>query len=173
MKRGAEEAGIGLSFQVNDEEPIVITEAPAVDPITGEVEASAVERYDSICPDCGGDGRLDDRTGGGHHKCKACDGTGKIVMERPATPIVLVAWPDNPDMQTIEVGPLTRYGELAADFLASLPNDDPRRTDAFTDYRIVDVDADSERDPHAIIMPADYGLEFSVEAVAKAEESAA
>lgn len=42
-------------------------------------------------------------------------------------------------------------------------DDDPRRRDAFTDYRIIDVDADSERDPHAIIASADYGLEFSVE----------
>ena len=29
-----------------------------------------------LCPDCHGEGRLPDKTGGGHHKCKACDGTG-------------------------------------------------------------------------------------------------
>jgi len=28
------------------------------------------------CSECDGDGRLLDKTGGGHHKCKACNGTG-------------------------------------------------------------------------------------------------
>lgn len=37
MKRSAQEAGIGLSFQVNGGESVVISEAPDVDPITGEV----------------------------------------------------------------------------------------------------------------------------------------
>lgn len=86
---------------------------------------------------------------------------------------VLVAWPDNPDLQRIEVGPLTRYGNLAAKFLNSLPGDDPRREDSILDYRVVDVDAGSERDPDATIVAADYGLAFSVKAGAKAEESTA
>jgi hypothetical protein len=141
---------------------------PTVDPITGEV-VLATERYHGICPDCGGDGQIDDRTGGGRHRCKACVGSGKISRERPVPPHILVAWPENPDMQTITVGPLTRYGELAADFLSSLPGDDPRREDSFLDYRIVDVDAGSERDPHAVIVASDYGLCFSVEEPVAAE----
>jgi hypothetical protein len=122
------------------------------------------------CPGCGGDGRIPDKTGGGHHgSCLRCGGSGW------GDPFVLVAWPDNPDMQTTEVGPLTRYGELAADFLSSLKTGDPRREDSFLDYRIVDVDAGSERDPHAVIVVSDYGLSFSVEAnhVPAAAESAA
>ena len=39
MKHGTEEAGIGSSFQLDDEAPIVITEPSVVDPITGEVES--------------------------------------------------------------------------------------------------------------------------------------
>lgn len=95
----------------------------------------------------------------------ACDAEGLTVTAEVTAPAtMLVAWPGNPDMQTVEVGPLTRYGELAARFLNSLPSDDPRRADSFTDYRILDVDAGVERDPHAVIVPSDYGLLFSVEA---------
>lgn len=33
-----------------------------------------------VCPACGGDGRIPDRTGGGHHgTCKTCGGTGKVA----------------------------------------------------------------------------------------------
>lgn len=37
MRDTAQAGGYGLSFQVGDEEPIVIAEAPVVDPVTGEV----------------------------------------------------------------------------------------------------------------------------------------
>ena len=30
------------------------------------------------CQQCGGEGRLPDKTGGGHHRCKECDGTGHV-----------------------------------------------------------------------------------------------
>jgi len=133
---------------------------PEVIEVAPQTIATTVER---TCPECAGDGRLPDKTGGGHHRCRECDGTGKILVAK-VTPFVLVAWPGVHDMQTVEVGPLTRFGELAADFLSSLPGDDPRRADDFTDYRIVDVDADSERDPHAVITASDHGLLFSVEA---------
>lgn len=89
--------------------------AVAVDPITGEV----AERYDRICQDCGGDGRLDDRTGGGHHKCRTCDGTGKIAMERPASPVVFVFYPGDDEPHVTEVGEKTRYGELVHDYFTA------------------------------------------------------
>ena len=31
------------------------------------------------CPACEGDGRLPDRTGGGHHRCKDCGGSGEVA----------------------------------------------------------------------------------------------
>lgn len=42
MKRAAEEAGIGLTLEVGDEE-VVVCEPPAVDPITGEVESAKAD----------------------------------------------------------------------------------------------------------------------------------
>ena len=42
MKRGAEEAGIGLTFKAGDEE-VVVCEPTAVDPITGEVESAKAD----------------------------------------------------------------------------------------------------------------------------------
>ncbi len=175
LKASAQANGLGVTFAAGGEE-VVVCEPPEVDPVTGEVAANTGEKMEQgevaptvsttaerTCPECAGDGRLPDKTGGGHHRCRECDGTGKILVAK-VTPFVLVAWPGVHDMQTVEVGPLTRFGELAADFLSSLPGDDPRRADDFTDYRIVDVDADSERDPHAVITASDHGLLFSVEA---------
>ncbi len=175
LKSAAQANGLGVTFAAGGEE-VVVCEPPEVDPVTGEVAANTGEKMEQgevaptvsttaerTCPECAGDGRLPDKTGGGRHRCRECDGTGKILVAK-VTPVVLVAWPGVHDMQTITVGPLTRYGELAADFLTSLPGDDPRRADDFTDYRIVDVDAGSERDPHAVITASDYGLTFEVEA---------
>ena len=148
--------------------PLQQPEYGAVDPVTGELAPQTISAdVERTCHKCGGEGRLPDKTGGGHHRCGECHGSGSLT-ETVTVPIVLVAWPDNPDMQTTTVGPLTRYGELAADFLTSLPDDDPRREDSFLDYRIVDVDAGSERDPHAVITASDYGLMLSVEAPAAA-----
>lgn len=48
--------------------------ATAVDPITGEVTSIPVAGWE--CPTCWGHGRLPDKTGGGHHKCKVCNGSG-------------------------------------------------------------------------------------------------
>lgn len=175
MQREAVESGTTVTLSAGGES---VTFSADVDPITDEVDNRNVGKK---CPDCQGDGRLPDKTGGGHHRCKKCEGTGSLQLPQPEPTgevaskggEVLVAWPDNLDMQTIDVGPLTRYGELAAKFLNSLPGDDPRREDSFLDYRIVDVDAGTERDPHATIVAADYGLEFSFELGAKAEEGAA
>jgi len=144
-------------------EPAMGSGALTVDMDTGEVTPTVSTTVERTCPECAGDGRLPDKTGGGHHRCRECDGTGKILVAKVA-PFVFVAWPGVHDMQTVEVGPLTRFGELAAGYLASLSSDDPHHADDFTDYRIVDVDAGSERDPHAVITASDHGLLFSVEA---------
>lgn len=160
LKRNAEKDGIGVSFAVNGGEPIVVTEAPAVDPITGEVTSKA----DAVsCDTCGNMDSCNSRQREGSGKT----GCGGDSWE-PCKAEVLVAWPGNPDMQRIAVGALTRYGELAAKFLNSLPGDDPRRVDSFLDYRIVCLRGPfctepEERDPHTVIAAADYGLEFSVE----------
>jgi hypothetical protein len=48
-------------------------EGDVLDPITGEVTRSVT------CPDCDGDGRIPDATGGGHHgTCETCQGEGTI-----------------------------------------------------------------------------------------------
>jgi hypothetical protein len=48
---------------------------PGVDPVTGEVAQTPVVGWE--CPACRGDGRIPDKTGGGHHgTCKTCHGTG-------------------------------------------------------------------------------------------------
>ena len=173
LKASAQANGLGVTFAAGGEEVVVCEPAMGsgaltVDVDTGEVTPTVSTTAERTCPECAGDGRLPDKTGGGRHRCRECDGTGKILVAK-VTPVVLVAWPGVHDLQTITVGPLTRYGELAADFLASLPGDDPRRTDSFLDYRIVDVDAGSERDPSNIIAKGDWGLMFSVEASVAAE----
>ena len=108
---------------------------PCVDPITGEVENEHVEDPDNPghdlpatahewderpCQDCGGEGRLPDRTGGGHHKCKACGGNGSVMVERIASPFVIAVYPGSGDAHKTEVGDRTRYAELVADYLATL-----------------------------------------------------
>jgi hypothetical protein len=161
------QAGHEIAYVVNsgaaDSDGLTVTASvDTVDPVTGEVARSVTSYVDRPCPECAGEGRLQDKTGGGHHRCRECAGKGTLT-ETVTVPVVLVAWPNNPDMQTVEVGPLTRFGELAAGYLASLPADDLHHDDAFSDYAIIDVDADSERDGSAVITGNDHGLCFSVE----------
>ena len=169
LAHAAEVAQVGheIAYVVNsgaaDSDGLTVTATvDTVDPVTGEVARSVTTYVDRSCPECAGDGRLPDKTGGGHHRCRECAGKGTLT-ETVTVPVVLVAWPNNPDMQTVEVGPLTRFGELAAGYLASLPADDLHHADAFSDYAIIDVDADSERDGSAVITGNDHGLCFSVE----------
>ena len=124
MKRTAREGGYGVSVQLNGEEPVVIAEAPAaVDPITGEVATPIAvadgEWNERTCQQCGGEGRLPDRTGGGHHRCKSCNGTGSISVLTPATPVVVVLYPGDDEPHVTEVGDRTRYAELVADYLTA------------------------------------------------------
>lgn len=52
---------------------ILQIEGDVLDPITGEVTRT------SICPDCDGDGRIPDKSGGGNHgTCETCEGTGAV-----------------------------------------------------------------------------------------------
>jgi hypothetical protein len=63
---------------VEDAEVLQI-EGEVLDPITGELTRS------TLCPDCGGDGRKPDKTGGGHHgTCETCEGEG--VVRVPVAP---------------------------------------------------------------------------------------
>jgi len=76
--------------------------APVVDPITGEVASTAarpltprgiIEHFEGPqekCLACDGDGRIPDKTGGGHHRCKACSGRGEVK----ASTVVPVQTPD-------------------------------------------------------------------------------
>jgi len=53
-------------------------------PIGADVLAGRMRkaRKAVVCPDCDGDGRIPDKTGGGHHgTCPTCDGTGVIGEE--------------------------------------------------------------------------------------------
>lgn len=82
------------------------------------------------CRECDGDGRLPDKTGGGHHQCKACKGTGRVPREDAdknlvgnVTPVVVVLYPGSDDPHVTEVGPFTRYSELVADYLTSIGED--------------------------------------------------
>ena len=85
-----------VSDDVEDAEVLQI-EGDVLDPITGEVvgKEALAEGLEPVadamledlaeegviitlaeCAECHGEGRLPDKTGGGHHKCKACNGTG-------------------------------------------------------------------------------------------------
>ena len=50
----------------------------------------------AVCPECQGDGRILDKSGGGHHgKCKTCLGTGTVPSDlglRPDADPELVFW---------------------------------------------------------------------------------
>lgn len=107
LKRNAEKDGIGLSFAVNGGEPIVVTEAPAVDPITGEVD-------DSSCDTCGRDWscNLRQREGSGHTGCG-----GDSWKAR--TPEVFVIYPGDDEPHVTKIGEHTRYGELVADYFTA------------------------------------------------------
>jgi hypothetical protein len=54
-------------------------EGDVLDPITGEVTSAAAG---DVCPDCDGDGRIPDESGGGHHgTCETCQGSGRVDAE--------------------------------------------------------------------------------------------
>ena len=87
--------------------------AAGVDPVTGEVAQLIA------CPTCSGDGRLPDKTGGGHHRCKACDGSGKVPYMPAASPFVFAVYPGSANAHKTEVGERTRYAELVSDYFSA------------------------------------------------------
>lgn len=181
MKRIAEADGMGPSFQVNGEEPIVIAEPPACDPITGEVDTRNVGKK---CPDCQGDGRLPDKTGGGHHRCKKCEGTGSLQLphSEPYVSVVIALYPGDDEPHVTKIGEKTRYGELVADYFTAAGLNG--KHDA-KDWAVVAEDelttTGGARELRDVISGADYGKRLlvvaadqgSVTGVAKAEESTA
>ena len=147
---------------------------PDVDPITGEVVTYINERGDPIaisagfertCQQCGGEGRLPDRTGGGHHKCRACEGTGKILVAN-ATPVVVVLYPGDDEPHVTEVGPLTRYSELVADYLAAAGIDEDVNVDEWQVLaeRELTAEKGGRRTIDGIIWNEDYGHRIIVAA---------
>ena len=149
-----EEAADALVAAVfEDELPVNMLEA-AADMATPATIATDV---DVTCADCGGEGRLPDRTGGGQHRCKACAGTGSLV-KHVTLPAVGVFRPGD-DFPTItDVGPLTRFAELIADYLTESAS-----ADEIADYRICSADDGTELDRMLIIGPELYGRQFVVE----------
>jgi hypothetical protein len=107
---------IGPGPQIED------AEYEDVDPITGEVETPVAsnEWDERPCQDCGGEGRLPDRTGGGHHKCRACDGNGSVMVKGDPPPVVVVLYPGDDDPHVTEIGDRTRYAELVADYFTAV-----------------------------------------------------
>lgn len=157
--------------------PLAI-EGDVLDPETGEIMSRLT------CPDCDGDGRIPDKTGGGHHgTCPTCGGSGRVdgtleasgetdeqigdttegEPETIATPHVFVYWPGSPGSVRTEIGEHTTYGELVADYCSA----------ALTDGKIEDFNVVSEhgsiRPLNSAIVPPDYGREFRI--VAKATEA--
>ena len=109
------------------------------------------------CPDCSGDGRLPDKTGGGHHRCKACDGSGKVPYMPAASPFVFAVYPGSGDSHKTEVGERTRYAELVSDYFsaAGIEGD-------VADWQVLAEDelthnGGGERNLTEPIQPRDYG----------------
>ncbi len=82
---------------------ILQIEGDVLDPITGEVTRS------TVCPDCDGDGRILDKSGGGHHgTCETCEGSGTV--RAPATP--------EPGVQALAEGLEPVAEEMLADMVS-------------------------------------------------------
>ena len=145
-------------------------EGDVLDPITGEV----VRRR--TCPDCDGDGRIPDKTGGGHHgTCATCGGSGRVSSDEGCEAdgqmrdaVVLVWRPDAEEPVETGVGEHTTYGELIADFLAENLIDLE-----IADYRVIDTDEGIERDLNAVITLNDYGCWFRIEPALASEDELA
>ena len=154
------------------------------DTATGEVidqEPEPAPADGAVCPACDGDGRIPDKTGGGHHgTCQTCGGSGRVEDEKKACPMddpsceggegdchdacapgVAIACPDGSTIIS-DVGPYTRYGELIADYLTEAGLDE--EIDA---YLILADDGITRRNPSARIIRHDYGRTMRV--VRKAE----
>jgi hypothetical protein len=103
MKRSAEEAGIGLSFAINGEEPIVVTEAPAVDQITGEAASIREAEPEPLSPEASA----------------LADAMGLSRPQADWADWVEVLYPGSDKPVVTEIGEKTRYGELVADYFTA------------------------------------------------------
>ncbi len=156
---------------------------PFGDPITVEVRNEHVEDPDNPghdlpaaahewderpCQDCGGEGRLPDRTGGGHHKCKACDGNGSVMVKGDPSPVVVVLYPGSDDPVVTVIGDRTRYSELVADYLATL-GPVAEMSSSIDDWQVLAEDelttnGGGGRNLSAVIQERDYGHRLLVAA---------
>jgi len=88
---------------------------------------------------------------------------GAVVEDEPndAEPapgaMVWVAWPGAEESISLEVGPLTRYGEIVANYLNANPD-----VDFLAKYTICTADG-TTYDGKDIIAPESYGQEFFIE----------
>jgi hypothetical protein len=142
---------------------------PPVDPVTGELPDTVPEirtatvvssEHTRPCADCDGDGRLPDKTGGGHHRCKACGGTGRVKSPLPPDTGVLTVSGPGVEPFTMAVGSRTRFAAVVYAYAEQAGIADPD----LGEWRIVDVD----RVPALageVIKADDYGLSFTVERV--------
>ena len=70
-----------------------------------------------------------------------------------------------------EVGSRTQYGELVADYLATLPAVSPHRDDPVVYYRVTGVDDEIDRDLNSKIVASDYGAELAVVRLVDVQEA--
>ena len=127
----------------------------------------AANEWDELpCQQCGGEGRLRDRTGGGHHKCKNCDGTGTVMHKRVASPVVVVLYPGDDDPVVTVIGDRTRYGELVADYFTAAGlngNHDAKDWQVLAEHELT-APGGGRRKLRDVIAPADYGRRLLIAA---------
>lgn len=107
------------------------------------------------CPDCGGVGSIRDKTGGGHHRCKTCQGTGR-------TDAVVVAVYPSGDPVATEVGAFTRYAELIADWLTAGGFGDLSDWQVVAERELTEPPEYGVRDSATVIDAKDYGARLLV-----------
>lgn len=156
----------------NDQRAAVMADSAAlsgVDPITGEVTSRPEPAPDTKdvgkkCPDCMGEGRLSDKTGGGHHRCKKCEGTGSLQLPHPEpnVSVVVVLYPGDDEPHVTKIGEHTRYGELVADYFTAVG----RHGEHAKDWTVVAEDelttTGGTRKLRDVIEAGDYGKRLLV-----------
>jgi hypothetical protein len=80
-----------------------------------------------------------------------------VDAEPERTPQVWVIWPNAEESINLPIGPLTRYGEIVANFLNANPDED-----FLARYVITDAEG-TTYDPKAVIGSENYGCEYFLE----------
>ena len=140
-------------------------------PLVAKADPPAVvnEWDERPCQQCGGEGRLPDRTGGGHHRCKACDGTGTVSVAS-ASPCVVAVYPGDDDPHVTVVGDRTQYGELVADYFTAAGlngNHDAKDWQVLAEHELT-APGGGRRKLRDVIAPADYGRRLLIAAADQA-----